>query len=516
MSQRSWSRAASYRTLTMSCSVLALVALGANDASARHRHSRHHEAPPAAADAASGRISPNPRTASMRRSEEALKSALNADPVASAARTPGALRDPKLRAQVIANLAAAPLPRADLAGVRHRDGGAGWVGPVFWPFASYDLVDAALWGDATDASLWSYGVGDLVNGLFGIYPDDDITAYARYLPASTASAAEPSLLSRMCGEAKRGDIAGVPVDTVRSSLALDDAQRGSLDQLAGALSSAEDQVAQSCPDTLPLSAQQRLAAIGQRLDAMIAASDAIAPKLADFYGKLNDSQKTQFVQLGAAAPVNSPPPQPSPQTASTPAPAMPTAAAQACAAAQAVPAWPKDELARAVGRGDSQTKAIALLQGAVGKAQADFAGSCQPADATTPPARLAAIRARLVALRTALGTISDALTPVYAALDPVQTVDLDTVGSAPARGLELAAAAQRYRMLQQAAMRMRPATRQAPIEAADTSAAKPDATKQADAAPPHRGSGRRHLVRSARHTPGPVHAITRVIGSLLP
>lgn len=455
----------------------------------------------------------------MRRSEEALKSALNADPVASAARTPGALRDPKLRAQVIASLAAAPLPRADLAGVRHRDGGAGWVGPVFWPFASYDLIDAAVWGDATDASLWSYGVGDLVNGLFGIYPDDDITAYARYLPASTASAAEPSVLSRMCGETKRGDIAGVPVDSVRSSLALDDAQRASLDQLAGALSSAADQIAQSCPENLPLSAQQRLAAIGQRLDAMIAATDAIAPKLADFYGKLNDSQKAQFVLLGGAAPA-APASSPFPQAPSQAATPAPTAAAQACATAQAMPPWPKDALSHAVGSGDAQTKAIALLQGAVGKAQADVAGSCQPAEASTPPARLAAIRTRLAALRTALGTISDALTPVYAALDPVQTVDLDTVGSAPARGLELAAAAQRYRMLQQAAMRMRPATvppaRQAPAQAADASSG-PDAAKQADAAPPpHRGSGRRHLVHSAGHTPGPVHAITRVIGSLLP
>ena len=31
--------------------------------------------------------------------------------------------------------------------VRHSNGGYGWVGPLFWPFAYFDIYDYALWGD---------------------------------------------------------------------------------------------------------------------------------------------------------------------------------------------------------------------------------------------------------------------------------------------------------------------------------------------------------------------------------
>ena len=30
---------------------------------------------------------------------------------------------------------------------RHGGGGYGWVGPLFWPFAYYDIYDYTIWGD---------------------------------------------------------------------------------------------------------------------------------------------------------------------------------------------------------------------------------------------------------------------------------------------------------------------------------------------------------------------------------
>ena len=514
------------RVILIAGLVVALAAAATpQDAVARHRHHHDHRAPQS--DAAAGdRISPNPRAAAMRQSEDALNKVLAADPVAKAAQTPGALRDPKTRALVSAALATAPLPRPELAGPRHRDGGYGWVGPVFWPFATYDIADAALWGDGVDASVWGYGAADLVAGLFGIYPDDDVTAYARYLPSSSGSLPQPSILSRMCGDV-RGDIAGVPVQTVRDALQLDDAQRAALDDLSKAFTQASQQIAGSCPLTLPLSAQQRLAAMDARLDAMIGAVDTLQPRLSAFFDTLNDTQKPQLAALGAPPAPTTSAPQPAPAQAQVSSGgAAATAAAQACAAAQVSLPWPKAALERAVGHADAPRKALDGLQAAVAKATTELASTCQPADATTPPARLAAIRVRLAAMRTALAALSTAVAPVYAALDPVETVDFDAVGSEPARAMAMAAAAQRFRALQSAAgpkfdrRAAEIAAAARPAEPAADAArpdARPDAkTGEADARPQHHGGGRRHLARYAHRVPGPVHAIGRVLGALLP
>lgn len=502
--------------------MIPLVVAGAStDAAARHRHHRH---PPsqqvdAGQKSASGeRISPNPRAARMRRAEDALQKAMASDQVAGAAQSPGVLRDPKIRAQVTATLAIATLPRADLAGLRHRDGGYGWVGPVFWPFAGSDLFGAALWGDAVDATLWGYGAGDLTTGLFGIYPDDDVAAYAAYLPSATPASPQPSMLARMCGDVRGGEVAGVPVEAVQATLALDDRQRAALDDLADAVLESSQKIAAACPETLPLGAQQRVAAMRQRIETMMVATDMVAPRLSAFFDTLNDTQKAQFVALGAppapaaaAAQASTPPP---PATSSA---APVAAAAQACAAAQAaLPAaqqWPKATLERAVGRGEAARKALDGLRAAVMKASGLIAPTCQGADATTPPARLAAIRARLEAMRATLDGLAGALAPVYAALDPVETVDFDAAGAEPARAAAMMAIAQHYRAQQTVGLSSSAASRSAdvvPTEAAD-------AANSADASPPaHHGHGRRHLAHYGHRIPGPVHVIGRVLGALLP
>jgi hypothetical protein len=385
----------------------------------------------------------------MRQSQEALQKVLASTAVANAAQTPGALRDAKTRVQVTAALATATLPRPELAGARHRDGGYGWVGPVFWPFATYDLFDAALWGEGVDATFWGYGAADLATGLFGIYPDDDLSAYARHLTAAGGS--QPTLLARMCGEGRR-DIAGVEIATVRSSVHLDDAQGAALDALGDAMMQASQRIAAVCPTALPFSARERLALIGRRLDAMIVAADLIAPRLTEFIGLLDDTQKAQFAALGAPSGAASPPSAAPMQAAAATSPAT-AAAAQACAAAQAMPPWPKASLERAVGRGDEERKALDGLQAALGKATAQLTSSCQPADAGAPPARLVALRSRLEAMRTALDGLTAAVGPIYATLDEVQTADFDAVGSEPARAMVMAAVAQRYRALQSAAAR---------------------------------------------------------------
>ena len=58
---------------------------------------------------------------------------------------------------------------------RHGNGGYGWVGPLFWPFAYYDIYDYAFWG--YDPSFWGYGYGDIYAGIFAPYGYDDLTGY---------------------------------------------------------------------------------------------------------------------------------------------------------------------------------------------------------------------------------------------------------------------------------------------------------------------------------------------------
>ena len=48
---------------------------------------------------------------------------------------------------------------------RHGNGGYGWVGPLFWPFAYFDIYDYALWGPRVGAPFWYYGYDDIYAGL---------------------------------------------------------------------------------------------------------------------------------------------------------------------------------------------------------------------------------------------------------------------------------------------------------------------------------------------------------------
>src|SRR5262249_55251778 len=120
---------------------------------------------------------------------------------------------------------------------RHRHGGFGWVGPLFWPFAYDDFYDYAWWGDPYDYAFWDYGYDDIYAGIFSPYGYNDYEGYAAYLPSrgggvrvatqgsgtpatatqgsgtpATASLRnEPTQLTQMCGDDANG-IAGLPID----------------------------------------------------------------------------------------------------------------------------------------------------------------------------------------------------------------------------------------------------------------------------------------------------------------
>jgi hypothetical protein len=91
----------------------------------------------------------------------------------------GALQNPGVRAGIVASAALAGWHngRGGSGWWRHGNGGYGWVGPLFWPFAYFDIYDYAIWGNGIGASFWGYGYDDIYAGMFAPYGYDDLAGY---------------------------------------------------------------------------------------------------------------------------------------------------------------------------------------------------------------------------------------------------------------------------------------------------------------------------------------------------
>ncbi len=89
-----------------------------------------------------------------------------------------------------------------------------------------------------------------------------------------------------------------PTDRIDSAIHPNDAQRTKLDALKSALSQGADTIKAACPTEVPPTPPDRLAAIGNRLKAMLQAVGTVQPALADFYNSLSDDQKARFNTMG--------------------------------------------------------------------------------------------------------------------------------------------------------------------------------------------------------------------------
>src|SRR6202165_802816 len=122
----------------------------------------------------------NVQNRSANRRSAAVQNALNSRSMAGALHNRTALVNPNTRARIVAGAATAGWlgGRGGRDGWwRHAHGGYGWVGPLFWPFAYYDLYDYALWGYGYDPYFWDYGYNDIYAGVFSPYGYDDLAAY---------------------------------------------------------------------------------------------------------------------------------------------------------------------------------------------------------------------------------------------------------------------------------------------------------------------------------------------------
>ena len=370
----------------------------------------------------------NNRAANLR--ANAVHHALAAGAVAGALHNHNALNNPAARAHITSAAATAGWRGHGRDGGwwRHRNGGYGWVGPLFWPFAYYDLSDYAMWG--YDPSLWDYGYGDIYAGMFAPYGYDDLTGYlpsgnaASSSSGGTAPANQPNELAQMCGDDSQ-DIAGLPIDRIQQALNPDDDQRKALDDLANASIKAAQIIKAACPKDVVSTAPARLAAMQSRLEAMISAVQTVQPPLDHFYGLLNDEQKARLTALGEDQRRGS---------------KNEGDLAQACGngAANATD-WPAAEIDQRVHPTDAQRASLNNLKDASAKAIDILKGTCEPNEALTPPARLSAAGKRLDAMLQAVETVKSALDSLYSELSDEQKAQFEAIG--PARGVAQTASA---------------------------------------------------------------------------
>jgi LTXXQ motif family protein len=325
------------------------------------------------------------------------------------------LGNPAVRRQIVAAAALAGWRGGRMASGwwRHGDGGYGWVGPLFWPFAIHDIYDYAVWADGI--GLWAYGYPDIYAAIFAPYGRDDLAAYARLSPVGPRHRRIPPP-QQLCGGDSR-EIAGLLIDQIQQAMQPNEAQRASLDELANALISAAQMIRASCPTQTALTAPERLAVMQQRIEAMIKAESAVQQPLGNFYDLLDDDQEARLNAIAED------------RRKMSVANRATEASAQGCGAAQtAALQWPADEIEARLHPNDTQRAALKVLQDANAMAADILNAECQPEDATTPPARLDAVDGRLVAMLQAVNRVSAALEGFYATLSDEQKAQFEAIG----------------------------------------------------------------------------------------
>ena len=324
-------------------------------------------------------------------------------------RSPDWITRPMARLQIAAGTALAGWHggRGASGWWQHGDGSYGWVGPLFWPFAYYDIYDYAVWGDGM--GFWGYGYRDIYAAIFTPYDEDELT---RYLSSSHGRRFRrlPSL-ARMCGD-DVSELAPLPVEQIRQTMRLSEEQRGMLDELAKASVAGEKTVRASCPTEVQPTPSARLAAMQQRLEAMKSAIASIRTPFEVFYESLDDDQKAELTALNdQRAPF---------------APKVP--AAQSCTPPDVLP-WPAADIEAKLHLNDAQREELGALSRMDALARNTLNFDCQPDDNLTPPDRLATADVRLDAMLDAIKWVRPALDDFFATLSDEQKAQFDMIGA---------------------------------------------------------------------------------------
>jgi hypothetical protein len=290
---------------------------------------------------------------------------------------------------------------------QHGDGGYGWVGPLFWPFALYDIYGYAFWGDGM--GFWGYGYRDIYAAIFTPYDEDELSRYVSP-PQGRKFRRFPSL-ERVCSD-HAGELSSLPIEQIRQTMRLSEEQHAMLDDLRKASVEAAQTIHAACPTEAASTPSGRLAAMQRRLEAMKSAIARLRTPFEEFYESLDDDQKAELAALNdQRAPF---------------APKVP--AAQSCTPPEALP-WPAAEIEAKLHLSETQREQLGAVSRMTAFAKNTLNFDCQPDDNLTPPDRLATADTRLDAMLDAIKQVAPALDDFLATLSEEQKAQFETIGA---------------------------------------------------------------------------------------
>lgn len=314
---------------------------------------------------------------------------------------------------------------------RHPDGSYGWAGPVFWPFAHDDLTTAVIFSDTSSVSL--YGYGDIYAAIFAPYAAAELAAYAA--PPGRRARRIPAA-ETLCDASYTG---GLPVERIAAAVTPNEVQRAALDELASAWNAARDTIRAACPAQAPATAAERLGLMRERLEAMIKATDSVAPPLSKFLGLLDDDQKAKLEALsqGSRAALAAMQRKESNKDAQAAAACEPDYDPRYDEKAQrqyeqlVQQQWPAGDIASTLKLDDVARARLDVLQDTTLRTMQTLS-ACPAKIPETPQARLAAVKARLETMLAAVNGVTDALDDFEADLSDEQKAAFEAIG--PKRG----------------------------------------------------------------------------------
>jgi hypothetical protein len=306
----------------------------------------------------------------------------------------------------------------------------GWFGPLFWPYAHYDLFDYVYWPYAYD-DFWPYAYDDVYYGIYGPYAyygpygvpgrSGRGASYGRYGASSGRYAATTNGPGRRAAEVCSNQVPELtdwPIERISEVVQPTDAQRPALDELRAASAQAIEMLQSACPKDLPSIPSGRLAAMESRLQVMLAAVQTVRPALERFYKSLSDEQKARFNAIAPAGDADA-------------AGKDRRDLAKFCdEKSPGATDLPIDRIGQAVQPTPAQRPALDELKDASVKAAEGLKVSCPSYQTLTPTGRVEAMEKRLDATLGAVKTVGPALAKFYNSLSDEQKARFNSLRSA--------------------------------------------------------------------------------------
>lgn len=292
----------------------------------------------------------------------------------------------------------------------------GWYGPVFWPFAAYDLFNFVAFPYAYDV-FWPYAYDDVYAGWL---PRNEYAYSGRRRARREPALANTNPDAQVCAEQTPGLI-DWPIERIAQTVQPNEEQRAALAALKDAVAQSVDKLRSGCPAELPSTPMGRLQAAETRIATMRDAVAIVRPALETFYGRLSEEQKVSLNAVTADGE----------KASARRRPHSDRDMAKSCEDARSA-SFPLEEIERAVRPTDAQRKSLDLLKTASVQAKELLDANCATEQALTPPGRIAAMEKRLNAMLEAAQTMRAALETFYNGLSEEQKARFNMLG---ARGM---------------------------------------------------------------------------------